>query len=128
VAGSPQYADLGLWNIYLNPDIPNPQANLTTVVCANSQNCAVDQGLATTIAQFKTPTLRDLEDSAPYFHNGSKLTFTDVVMFYINSSQLARQGQLRNAPPEFQSMSISQADVTALTAFLASLTEDYDDT
>jgi len=128
VAGSPQYADLGLWNVYLNPDIPNPQANLATVVCANSQNCAVDQGLATTIAQFKTPTLRDLEDSAPYFHNGSKLTFTDVVMFYINSSQLARQGQLRNAPPEFQGMSISQADVAALTAFLASLTEDYDDT
>ncbi|MGB7309803.1 MAG: hypothetical protein WBC67_12145, partial [Candidatus Acidiferrales bacterium] len=128
VPGSPQYADLGLWNMYLNPDIPNPQANLASIVCANSQNCAVDQGLASTIAQFKTPTLRDLEDSAPYFHNGSKLTFTDVVMFYINSSQLARQGQLRNAPPEFQSMSISQADVAALTAFLQSLTEDYDDT
>ena len=128
VPGDPQYADLGLWNIYLNPDIPNPQANLTLVVCANAQNCAVDQGLATTIAQFKTPTLRDLEDSAPYFHNGSKLAFTDVVMFYINSSQLARQGLLRNAPPEFQGMSISQSDVAALTAFLASLTEDYDDT
>ncbi|MFZ1204046.1 MAG: hypothetical protein WAN97_07035 [Candidatus Acidiferrales bacterium] len=128
VPGSPQYADLGLWNMYLNPDIPNPQANLASIVCANSQNCAVDQGVASTIAQFKTPTLRDLEDSAPYFHNGSKLTFTDVVMFYINSSQLARQGQLRNAPPEFQSMSISQADVAALTAFLQSLTEDYDDT
>ena len=128
VAGSPQYADLGLWNMYLNPDIPNPQANLTSVVCANIQNCAVDQGLETTIAQFKTPTLRDLEDSAPYFHNGSKLTFTDVVMFYIKSSQLAREGLLRNAPPEFQGMSISQSDVAALTAFLASLTEDYDDT
>jgi cytochrome c peroxidase len=114
-----------LWNVYLNPDIPNPQANLTAVVCANSQNCAVDQGLGTTIAQFKTPTLRDLEDSAPYFHNGSKLKFTDVVMFYIQTSQLARQGLLRNAPAEFQSMSISQADVAALSAFLASLTEDY---
>ena len=128
VAGNPQYADLGLWNMYLNPDIPNPQANLTSVVCANIENCAVDQGLETTIAQFKTPTLRDLEDSAPYFHNGSKLTFTDVVMFYIKSSQLAREGLLRNAPPEFQGMSISQSDVAALTAFLASLTEDYDDT
>ena len=125
VSGSPQFADLGLWNVYLNPDIPNPQANLTSVVCANSQNCAVDQGLATTIAQFKTPTLRDLEDSAPYFHNGSKLKFTDVVMFYIQTSQLARQGLLRNSPAEFQSMSISQADVAALSAFLASLTEDY---
>jgi len=127
VAGNPQYADLGLWNVYLNPDMPNPQANLQMLVCANIQNCAVDQGLPSTIAEFKTPTLRDLEDSAPYFHNGSKLKFTDVVMFYINSSQLARQGLLRNAPPEFQHMSISQADVDALAAFLASLTEDYDD-
>lgn len=121
------YADLGLWNVYLNPDIPNPQTDLSMFVCAFAQNCAADQGLATTIAQFKTPTLRDLEDSAPYFHNGSKPLFTDVVEFYINSSQLARQGLLRNPPPEFQGMSLSEADVNALAAFLASLTEDYDD-
>ncbi len=84
-------------------------------------------GLAYTIAQFKTPMLRDLEDSAPYFHNGSKLRFTDVVQFYVSGSTLARAGLLRNAPPEFQNMSLSDSDVTALAAFLASLTEDYDD-
>jgi cytochrome c peroxidase len=128
VAGSPQLADLGLWNVYLNPDIPKPQTGLTSVVCANTQNCAVDQGLATTIARFKTPMLRDLEDSAPYFHNGSKLSFGDVIQFYLNSSQLTRQGLLRNPPPEFQNMSISAADLSALVAFLESLTEDYDDT
>ncbi len=127
VPGNPIYADLGLWNVYLNPDIPNPQANLSTVVCAIVQNCAVDQGLATTIAQFKTSMLRDLEDSAPYFHNGSAAKFTDAVEFYIKSSQLAHQGTLRNAPPEFQGMSLTEDDVAALAAFLASLTEDYDD-
>ncbi|MGH9743855.1 MAG: hypothetical protein ACRD51_16035 [Candidatus Acidiferrum sp.] len=127
IKNNPIYADLGLWNVYLNPDIPNPQANLSTVVCAIVQNCAVDQGLANTIAQFRTPTLRDLEDSAPYFHNGSKPRFTDVVEFYIKSSQLAHQGLLRNAAPEFQGMSLSEDDVNALAAFLASLTEDYDD-
>ena len=120
-------SDLGLWNVYLNPDIPNPQASLAPVVCAIAANCSVDQGLATTIAQFKTPTLRDLEDSAPYFHNGSKLKFPDVVQFYVNSSALARAGLLRNAPPEFRGMSLSDSDVTAVAAFLASLTEDYDD-
>ena len=71
--------------------------------------------------------LRDLEDSAPYFHNGSKAHFDDVVEFYINNSRLARQGLLRNAPAEFQGMSLSQDDVEALVAFLKSLTEDYDD-
>lgn len=127
VQGNPIYADLGLWNVYLNPDISNPQANLSMVVCAIVQNCAVDQGLGTTIAQFRTPMLRDLEDSAPYFHNGSRPLFTGVVEFYIKSSQLAHQGLLRNAPTEFQGMSLSEDDVNALAAFLASLTEDYDD-
>ncbi|MBV9885451.1 MAG: hypothetical protein JO119_02785 [Acidobacteria bacterium] len=126
-AGSPQFADLGLWNVYLNPDIPNPQAQLQALICANVQNCAVDQGLPTTIARFKTPTLRDGEDSQPYFHNGSKAKFNDVVEFYIRSSALAHQGALRNAPLEFSGMSLSEDDVNALVAFLASLTEDYDD-
>ena len=119
VPGSPQFADLGLWNMYLNPDIPNPQANLDVDRLRESPRIARSiRDWPRTIAQFKTPTLRDLEDSAPYFHNGSKLTFTDVVKFYINSSQLARQGLLRNPPPEFQTMSISQGDVAALAAFL----------
>ena len=125
--GQPQYADLGLWNIYLNPDVPNPQANLKSFVCAAGKDCSVDQGLASTIAQFKTPVLRDLEDSAPYFHNGSAVKFNDVINHYIAVSLLARQGLLRNAPPEFANMAISQDDLDALVAFLKALTEDYDD-
>jgi len=126
-AGHPEYADLGLWNVYLNPDMPIPQSDLQSVVCAAGIDCSVDQGLANTIAQFKTPTLRDLADSDPYFHNGSKLTLADVVSFYVFTSQLARQGVLRNPPIEFANMSISNDDVSALVAFLMSLTEDYDD-
>ena len=116
-----------MWNIYLNPDYPNPQANLKGFVCAVGKDCSVDQGLASTIALFKTPVLRDLVDSAPYFHNGSRPKFEDVVAFYIQSSALAKAGKLRNGPAEFQMMSLSDDDVTALTAFLLSLTEDYDD-
>ncbi len=127
-ASNPAYADLGLWNTYLNPDMPNPQTNLASFVCAAGKDCSVDQGLASTIAQFKTPVLRDLSDSAPYFHNGTAATFDDVIEHYINMSQLAHSGAMRNAPPEFANMSLSQSDVTALVAFLVSLTEDYDDT
>ena len=87
----------------------------------------MDQGLASTIAQFKTPVLRDLEDSAPYFHNGTAPKFNDVVNHYIRMSQLAHAGAMRNAPPEFANMSLSQDDLAALVAFLQSLTEDYDD-
>ncbi|WP_263356482.1 hypothetical protein [Acidicapsa ligni] len=126
-ADNPNYADLGLWNVYLNPDMPNPQMGLASFVCAAGKDCSVDKGLASTIAQFKTPVLRDLEDSAPYFHNGSALKLNDVIEFYINSSKLAQNGLLRNAPAEFANMSISEEDVAALVAFLQSLTEDYDD-
>lgn len=126
-ATHPGYADLGLWNVYMNPDIPNPQANLAAFVCAAGKDCSVDNGLASTIAQFKTPMLRDLEDSAPYFHNGSAPHFEDVVLHYIRISQMARAGTLRNAPAEFANMSLSEDDVAALVAFLKSLTEDYDD-
>ena len=107
--------------------MPNPQHDLQTVVCAAGNDCSIDQGLANTIAQFKTPTLRDLADSNPYFHNGGKLTLEDAVRFYVFMSQLAREGQMRNAPVEFQNMSISSSDVDALVAFINSLTEDYDD-
>ncbi|HTS09037.1 MAG TPA: hypothetical protein VMP68_25950 [Candidatus Eisenbacteria bacterium] len=126
-ANHPQFADLGMWNVYLNPDMPKPQASLKSVVCAAGHDCSVDEGLASTIAQFKTPILRDLEDSSPYLHNGSKLQLADVINFYIHGSQLARQGLLRNPPPEFKAMSLSEDDVNALVAFLISLTEDYDD-
>ena len=126
-ADNPNYADLGLWNVYLNPDIPNPQTNLATFVCGANKDCSVDKGLASTIAQFKTPILRDLEDSAPYFHNGTAAHLDDVVNFYIRNSKLAHNGLLRNAPPEFAHMSLSTDDVAALVAFLQSLTEDYDD-
>ncbi len=127
VAGHPEFADLGLWNIYLNPDIPNPQADLKSVVCAEGNDCSVDQGLANTIAEFKTSSLRDLADSNPYFHNGSRLTLADAVGLYVLTSQLAREGLLRNPPAEFASMSISNDDIPPLVAFLLSLTEDYDD-
>lgn len=126
-ADNPNYADLGLWNVYLNPDIPNPQTNLASFVCGANKDCSIDKGLASTIAQFKTPILRDLEDSAPYFHNGTAAHLDDVVNFYIRNSRLAHNGLLRNAPPEFANMSLSSDDVAALVAFLQSLTEDYDD-
>jgi cytochrome c peroxidase len=126
-SSNPAYADLGMWNVYLNPDMPNPQTNLAGFVCAAGKNCTVDQGLASTIAQFKTPVLRDLEDSAPYFHNGSAVTFEDVVNHYITMSKLAQTRAMRNAPAEFMNMSLSQDDLAALVAFLKSLTEDYDD-
>lgn len=119
-------ADLGLWNVYLNPDMPSPQARLRGLLC-RAGNCESDPVLASTIARFKTPTLRDLEDSDPYFHNGSQETLEGAVEFYLRSSRRAQRGKLRNAPPEFQAISLTDEDVRPLAAFLRSLTENYDE-
>ena len=34
------------------------------------------------IGAFRTPSLRNLEKTAPYFHDGSQFTLRDVVDFY----------------------------------------------
>jgi hypothetical protein len=74
------------------------------------------------------PALGDLADWTPYLQNRSKLTLNDVLHFYVQNSQLAGQALLRNAPMEFQGMSLTDADIANLVAFLKTLTESYADT
>ena len=44
-AGNPLYTDLGLWNVYLNPDMPKPQANLGLLVCVNPRQLRSRSGI-----------------------------------------------------------------------------------
>jgi len=125
----PGNADLGVWNIVGNPDIPAPQQAIMDILCTQFQltgaACNADALLPLAIAYFKTPTLRDLGQSNPYLHNGSLTSVDDVVTFYVTTSRLAQQHQLRNAAPELSNMFIDQSDVAALSAFLNALNEDY---
>jgi cytochrome c peroxidase len=77
-----------------------------------------------TIAQFKTPVLRDLVDSQPHFHNGAAFDLDAVVD---QSSRCLRSRVRGPCAIRRQSMSISASDRDALVAFLMSLTEDYED-
>ncbi len=125
-ASNPKFTDLGAWNVYLNPDFGvNPAKieaamGLTNIV-ANQR----PQLLPSTIALFKTPGLRDLGDSEPYFHNGSQGQLEDVISFYQVFAAKARTGEVRNADPELSRIVLTKADVLPLTAFLSSLKEDY---
>ncbi len=125
----PGFTDLGVWNIFANPDIPNPQSALTQILCAkfslSGGNCAPDVILPMTIAFFKTPSVRDPGQSNPYMHNGSIGTIPDVISFYGTVAEMARGGQLRNASPELLNVSIDLSDAASLTAFLNALNEDY---
>ncbi|MCX6955189.1 MAG: hypothetical protein NTV51_23800 [Verrucomicrobia bacterium] len=121
----PPHTDLGLWNVYGNPDLPEPQAGIERLLNADGR-LTREEVLTSTIARFKTPGLRDLGQSGPYLHTGRFETIEDVLRFYQRTSALARAGRLRNAPPEFAGMNFNAGDVAALAAFLRALNEDYD--
>jgi cytochrome c peroxidase len=127
----PGYVDLGMWNIFANPDFPGPQKKLFKHSCdlamqGGVKKCSETQLLPFTIASFKTPLLRDLGHSEPYMHTGQFTNLTETVALYIKTSALAKAGLLRNADQNLKHINITQNDVTALVAFLNALNEDYD--
>jgi cytochrome c peroxidase len=124
----PDRADLGLWNVFANPDLPGPQEKLRRLLCepGKAHDCSDAALLPITIARFRTPTLRDLGHSAPYLHDGSATTLGNIVTFYIRVSGLARSNRLRNSDPELAAIHLDGTDITPLTAFLRALNEDYE--
>ena len=114
--------DLGLWNIFANPDMPKSQSKLHHLMTHGSDAELLPQ----TIAQFKTPGLRDLSHSAPYLHTGGKDSFEDVIEFYRQFSALTRADSNRNGDIQLQGISLTEDDVAPLAAFLRSLDEDYE--
>ena len=120
----PGAADLGLWNVFANSDFPGPQPSLQRALAVLGDT--PDKVLPKTIAYFKTPTLRDLGQSAPYLHTGRKRELEEVIAFYIDSARKVRQGKLRNPSPELADIFLADGDVDPLAAFLRALNEDYD--
>ncbi|HEY1251784.1 MAG TPA: cytochrome c peroxidase, partial [Thermoanaerobaculia bacterium] len=112
--------DLGVWNVYGNPDFPAPQAALAGILGPLSA-----QTLRDSIARFKTPGLRDLGQSGPYLHTGRKRDLEEVLELYAASSAKQRAGGLRNGADELSGMFLGEGDIDPLAAFLRALNEDY---
>jgi hypothetical protein len=127
--GRPGFSDLGLWNIIANPDFAKPQPAIMEILCAGAtpitEPCTPEAVLPFTIAFFKTPSIRDLGHSEPYFHSGAAKTIEDVLLFYARTSSLARNGRLRNGSRELLDIELTERDIWPLAAFLRSLNEDY---
>jgi hypothetical protein len=121
----PSATDLGMWNVFANPDYPEVQSEMRRLLC-ETRRCDPNLELPRTIARFRTPSLRDLGHSWPYLHTGRMATVEDVLQFYRRMAALARAGQLRNGDPELIQISLDEQDAVALAAFLRSLDEDYD--
>jgi cytochrome c peroxidase len=71
------------------------------------------------IGKFKTPTLRNVELTAPYMHDGSLETLEDVVNFY-------DKGGVPNPTldPGIRRLRLAREEKTQLVEFLKTLTGD----
>jgi cytochrome c peroxidase len=69
--------------------------------------------------KYKTPTLRNIELTAPYMHNGTFETLKQVVEFY-NRGGIVNE----NLDPLIKPLNLTESEITDLTAFLKSLTGD----
>jgi cytochrome c peroxidase len=92
----------------------------TVPTCANGLPCPV-------IADgfMKVPGLRNVELTAPYFHNGGTLTLRDVLDFYSRGGDYAKLEQLNGS--EISPLNIlmnSDQEKSDLEAFLLALTDE----
>jgi cytochrome c peroxidase len=109
----PGEADLGFWNFVDLKTSPLRRAGE-----------GEDAFLRRMIATFKTPTLRNLAYTQPYFHNGSIPTLEETLGEIIRLSDMARAGRVREGDEELAKIRIGPAEVSPLVAFLNSLNED----
>lgn len=108
----PGEVDLGHWNIVDVKRSPLRRADEND-----------EQFLQRMIGTFKTPTLRHLAYSYPYFHNGTYTSLEDTLREIMRLSELARAGRVRQADPQLARIKLSEADLGPLTAFLNALNE-----
>ncbi|HEX6883918.1 MAG TPA: cytochrome c peroxidase [Planctomycetota bacterium] len=71
---------------------------------------------------FKTPTLRNVELTGPYMHNGSMATLEQVIEFYARGGNFAAQNA-RDLDPDVGGFALSEQEKGDLVAFLESLTD-----
>ena len=98
-AGEPSRADLGYWN--------------------HAPEAERDQWLGA----FKTPPLRNLSGTDPYFHDGSLESLEEVVRTKIAMAEFARSEDesAQGLDPELRKINLSDEDIAPLVAFLRTL-------
>ena len=72
------------------------------------------------IASFKTPNLRNVLVTGPYFHDGSQVTLWDVMDHYNKGDGLQNPW----LDEDIQPLALTESDIDDVVAFLASLTSD----
>jgi hypothetical protein len=72
---------------------------------------------------FKTPSLRNVELTGPYFHNGGAATLEDVIRLYNRGGDFHSQNKIDLAPA-ILAMDLNEGHISDLAAFLRTLTDE----
>jgi len=114
------YHNTGLYNVDGQGAYPTSNTGLAAVTADPA-----DMG------RFRTPTLRNVAVTAPYMHDGSIATLSEVIDFYAAGGRHVREGTRdagdgRSNPlkdPRMSGFSLSSQDKSDLIAFLEALTD-----
>ncbi|MFN0084549.1 MAG: cytochrome-c peroxidase [Blastocatellia bacterium] len=109
----PGQVDLGYWNFVDLKSSPQRR-----------EGESEDRFLQRMIGAFKTPTLRNLKYTYPYFHDGSVHTLRDLLSEIIWLSEMARSGKIREGDEELARIRLAESEIAPLAAFLDALNED----
>jgi cytochrome c peroxidase len=104
----PAFSDFNFHNVGLEAGKPKPDLGRGAVTKKPEDNSA-----------FKTPTLRSVAISGPYFHDGSRKSLEDAVRFMASGG-----GNDPKKSPILTDTQLSDREIRQLVAFLGSLTSD----
>ena len=111
---------LGPWSLARRvQEGQNPDLNGLTLSIGPNDRLAVD-------GAFKTPTLRNVELTGPFMHNGGMRTLTEVVLFYARQADFFEEN-IENLDPDVDGIGHVRGDehrVAALVEFMKALTDD----
>ena len=73
---------------------------------------------------FKTPSLRNVELTGPYLHNGGKATLRQVVEMYDEGGDFRDPGANANRSPAIMPLHLTPQQIEDLVSFLVALTDE----
>lgn len=99
--------------------------NTDTARSAALESCAelpfLDEENVELVGAFKTPTLRHVAKTAPYFHDGRKATLREVIDFY---NDLSDQPAIGHREESMRPLGLTEEEKISLQAFLESLSSE----
>ena len=107
--------------VLANPKSDNPQ--LDTDFGRNHNNLISEKAWIYN-RSFKTSTVRNIENSGPYFHNGAYTSLEQVIEFYNNGGGLGYGLDVPNQTLSGDSLHLTDAEQKALIAFMKSLSDN----